>query len=325
MLEEKDYILVAESHDNPCDHQVQARLVELAAENSPGPVIGLEMVSVKHQNVLYRFNNGQIPVNELAQELDWEENWGFDFELYRPVFQAAARLDLPLEALNVPGRITRTINRQGQDELAREDLKYLPVQVIDPPEEQLEFLKEQYASHEDFFQGHGSSLDNFIAAQSVWDSKMAEQAWRIHSRTGRPVVILAGSGHVASGHGIEHRLRVLDPEARMARFIPVRSLDAVVPDGSFYYFCPKTGKRTRLGIVASETESGVKITGVLDNSLAMKAGLQKQDLIVLANDKPVKTMVDLHNAVGEAVQESRRILFEVIRDQEPVSIEIKFD
>lgn len=325
MLGQKDYILAGESHDNPCDHRAQARLVDLAAENTPGPVVGLEMVSADFQHVLYRFNTGRVPLDALAAELDWEENWGFDFKLYQPVFQTALEHGLPLEALNVPGRITRTINRQGLDELAQEERKYLPVQIIEPPDEQLAFLQEQYASHEDFFQDVGSSLDNFIIAQSVWDSKMAEQAWRIHSRTGRPVVILAGSGNVVSGHGIEHRLDVLDPEARIVRFIPVRSLDAVEPDGSFYYFCPEVKKRTRLGIVASETDSGVKIIGILDNSLAMKAGLKKGDIILRAGNESVQTMLDLHRAARKAVQENRKILFEVTRDKEPVSIEIEFD
>ncbi len=77
-------------------------------------------------------------------------------------------------------------------------------------------------------QGHGKiALQRFFKMQSVWDSFMAERAIALRSRYNRPVIILAGGGHVEYGYGIAYRLGKLDPKARVLLIMPFAN--ATVP------------------------------------------------------------------------------------------------
>jgi len=323
-LRNMDFILIGESHDNICDHQVQARMVELMAMAGLEFVLGLEMVSVERQEVLDVFNDGHIDTDLLPEMLRWEEHWGYGFELYRPIFSQAREFDIPVLALNLPSHVTRSISRYGLDNLSPEERKFLPWKIIEPPEAQLEMLLDQFNLHEDLIQADQVKFRRFASAQSAWDSKMASEAVKARETMQKPVVILAGTGHVYRGWGIEHRLRLLVPEARITRMIPVRSLEDISEDNPWHYFCPASRERMRLGIVAEEEDGRIKVIGVVRDSLAMKAGLEKGDEIVRAGREDVSSLVDLHRAAVKALSDDQAFELEILRNGDAEVLKIDF-
>jgi serine protease Do len=60
----------------------------------------------------------------------------------------------------------------------------------------------------------------------------------------------------------------------------------------------RAGKRALLGINMEKAEGGVKITSVTEESAAAKAGLQKEDIIVSINGKPVVTEMEISKMVS---------------------------
>jgi uncharacterized iron-regulated protein len=323
-LKDKDFILIGESHNKACDHRTQARLIALLASAGEEIVIGLEMVSVERRDVLDMFNAGLIDTNQLSGKLQWDEKWGFDFELYRPIFETAREYDIHMLPLNLPPNLTRHISRHGLDSLSPEDRRFMPENLIKPPPDQLQMLEDQFGLHEDFIQTDETLFSRFVAAQSAWDTKMALEAVRARDAQQKTVVILAGTGHVDKGYGIEHRLRMIKPEARIIRIIPVRSLEDISADNPYYYFCPSSRERMRLGIVAEEDGERVMITGVVRDSLAMQAGLLVGDEIVRAGDEDMSSLLDLHRAAVNALSHEHGLRLEIRRNSSLEVFEINF-
>ncbi len=85
-------------------------------------------------------------------------------------------------------------------------------------------------------------FERFLIVQSLWDTVMAENAVRVRSREGSPVVVLAGSGHVDYGWGIALRLASLDPGSEVLLVSPWRKHPAEDPPsedvGDVYFYCP---------------------------------------------------------------------------------------
>ncbi|SKA64698.1 ChaN family lipoprotein [Desulfobaculum bizertense] len=319
-----DYVLLGEGHASACDHLAQARMLEALCRAAceagrPVPALGLEMVSVDHQPVLDRFNSGEIGADGLAKALDWKKVWGYGYELYRPVFEVAEAQNMPLVALNVPRRVTRTVGREGTDALTKADRVFLPKKILPPSREQQEFLQEQFALHQKMMKGAPermqASVSRFQTVQSIWDTAMAENAMKARHSFVRPIAIIVGSGHVEYGWGIEHRLATLDPEAQVYSIAPWRGGDAPEPDlADAFFYCPPR-QTLKLGLVVEMKSCGAQVVSIAAGSRAEKAGLKEGDCIVRAQGMPVEALWTLHKAAVRANREDKgRLRFDVLRE-----------
>jgi uncharacterized iron-regulated protein len=206
-LQEADVVYLGERHDSTADHAAQLTIIEgLYAEN-PDMAIALEMFQRPFQPVIDRYLAGDIAEAELIEQTEYLERWGFPWEFYAPFLRFAQAHDLPVLALNAPSEITRQIAREGLDSLSGDDFRYIPpVTDIDTSNEDYRaFVAEAFGAHG----SHGSfDLDNFFAAQVMWDETMAMTI--ADFKTANPetqVVVLAGNGHVIYGHGIPDRVQ----------------------------------------------------------------------------------------------------------------------
>ncbi|MDR2051202.1 MAG: ChaN family lipoprotein [Deltaproteobacteria bacterium] len=330
-----DYILIGETHDNLMDHASQAAILEKLARNRLRPVVGLEALDVDSQPELDRFNAGDFSKNPDALEtaLAWSKNGGNSFDWYRPLLELAARENIPLYALNLPRRVVRTARLRGFTEVEEEDRKYLPRNFMPAPWEQQIKLREFFRRHLEISGPTGDSpeerqkaLDGYILAQALWDSAMAERAGRIHAETGRPVVIIAGSGHVEYGWGIALRLRAREPGARIISILPWRSPLEKLPlsdewkitperggQDSFefpppqmsdaYYYSPPEPVGKGYGMVTWSGPEGARarlvVLEVEAGGKAEKAGLKAGDVILGLAGRKMESNADLYNLLAQ--------------------------
>ncbi len=241
MLRAADFILVGEQHTSRCDHLAQARLLELMAFGGLRAAVGVEMVGVEQQRALDLFNQRRIPACRLDDALLWGENWGFDFNLYRPIFETAEAFDLPVVALNIPFYLAHMIAEGRIDPQTVLPRNLVPDPVIPPPPEQLARLSDEISLHQQMLgiSDGEQALERFAYVQSLWDSQMAEVSLRAYARLERPVVVLAGKGHVERGYGIASRLRALAPGVRILSVLPWRGKEAPEPlDADLFFYCP---------------------------------------------------------------------------------------
>jgi len=198
----RKFVLVGEEHDNPEAHLWQAKVIEALHKSGRSVIVGYEMIQRPEQFALDLWTLGRLTEPQFLEKVKWQTSWGFDFGLYRPIFDVTRKYGLRNVALNVPRDWIRTVGRTGFDSLP-EDVR---AQV--PP---LDLSNDNHkAVFNALMGGHPPGSPNVYAAQVLWDEAMADSALKYLART--PVnnktvfVVVAGNGHVMYGQGIGWRL-----------------------------------------------------------------------------------------------------------------------
>lgn len=344
LSQNKDFILIGESHTNPCDHTVQARLIEILASNGVRFSIGLEMLPITAQPVLDRFNARQISAENFGREAEWEKLWGYPYALYKPVFELAEQYRLPVAALNTPRAVLTAFRDHGESALTSAERALLPRRIIDASPVQKKALEAQVGLHQTMRQSRpGSSpqqaeharpsrddmAEKFYLVQAVWDSMMAEQALHWRTRLNQPMLILAGAGHVEHGWGIEYRIRSLNPEARCLAVMPVRDQEDFleqqrvdlrpIPGETALFYCAAQHK-SRMGMTLIYKDSQTLVDSVDTGSVADKAGLRAGDVLLTAGGKKLTEAADLHFAAMAASRQKKPLVLNALRDGQTLTI-----
>lgn len=211
-------VCLGERHPVAADHLVQAdvirRLAEASRQRGETFAVGFEMFQLPAQPVLERYGQGLASESELLSQSEYEQRWGFDFDLYRPVLEAARAADAALLALNAPREWTRSVARQGLKRIDPAVRRQFPELNLSDSQHQ-QFFQRAMAHHPHGSHGNPSSsmVDaNFYAAQVLWDETMAERAaqWLADADKSARLVIVAGAGHChrsAIPRRLERRLR----------------------------------------------------------------------------------------------------------------------
>ncbi|MBW2464263.1 MAG: ChaN family lipoprotein, partial [Deltaproteobacteria bacterium] len=82
-------IYVGEAHDDPAHHRAQRAILAALHGQDPDIALGVEMVQRPFQPALdawVQSEGHEDDVAALLAAVEWEDRWGFDFELYRPLF-----------------------------------------------------------------------------------------------------------------------------------------------------------------------------------------------------------------------------------------------
>src|SRR5207302_775064 len=109
-------VCVGEEHPNPHHHWVQLEVVRHLAKAWPKFALGMEMFQKPFQGVLDDFATRRIDETALRSRSGWEERWGYDFGLYRPILEAAIAAHAALLALNAPKELTKKVVHHGLED-----------------------------------------------------------------------------------------------------------------------------------------------------------------------------------------------------------------
>lgn len=229
-----DVVYLGEKHDSAEDHAAQLDIIQALHAEDPNLAIGMEMFQRPFQPVLDRYLAGEITEAELVAQTEYEQRWGFPWELYAPIVHFAKDQGIPLLALNAPAEVTRQVAREGLESLQEQDFRYIPpLEDIDTSSEDYQaFVMAAFGAHG----SHGNfNFDNFFAAQVVWDETMAATVAEFKQDSPQTrVVVLAGGGHVMYGYGIPSRVarRLTDIEQTMVLLnpTPAAAEDAAIAD-----------------------------------------------------------------------------------------------
>jgi uncharacterized iron-regulated protein len=198
------FVFVGESHDQADHHKFQAAVVQALHDAGRDVVVGFEMFTRDNQPNLAPWTTGRWTKEQFVENANWKSQWGFDFALYEPIFDAVRKDRLPMVALNVPRDWVRTVGRQGLAALTEEQRKWVPDPYLGNDGHKAVFTA--------LMGGHpmtGPQGDNIYAAQVTWDEGMATSA--LDYMATRPnrnavMVVVAGSGHMMYGQGINYRI-----------------------------------------------------------------------------------------------------------------------
>lgn len=196
-------VYVGERHDEPLDHAVQYSILRHLEHYEPSLAIGMEMFQVPFQEPLTRWSAGLIDESVLRRETEYDERWGFDFGMYRPILEYARSRGIEIVALNAPRELSVAVAKGGLVSLSAEQLAELPELDLDEPQHRALFDAEFDAAEH----AAKDSLDQYYAAQVVWDETMASRVAETLARPGGPskMIVFAGRVHVKYGLGVPKR------------------------------------------------------------------------------------------------------------------------
>lgn len=198
-------IAVGEKHDEASHHRVQAAVVSSIAALDPNVVVGLEMVSQDLQPGLDDFMSGKISESDFIAF--WKKAWGYDYALYKPIFDAARARHLRVVGLNAPISLVLAVAKKGLAGLTLAERAALPFSIQESSDP-------RYRSFvHDSLAGHKLPPDaeaRMTEAQAVWNEVMGAKTAEL-ARDSR-VLVIAGQGHMLWRAGI--------PESAARRGVP---------------------------------------------------------------------------------------------------------
>jgi uncharacterized iron-regulated protein len=256
-------VCAGEQHDSPHDHWVQLQIVDHLSKPELGAplALGLEMVQQPFQGVIDDWRGERIDDATLRSRTGWDQRWGFDFALYRPMLVLARARGATLHALNAPSELVKRVAKVGVDGLAADERARLPQLELGDAQHRGWFDRIMGDSHAhgapthshshshshdadddaddsdpadappappaDAIHAHVAhpampSADFIYAAQVVWDESMADAAARAIAGGGH-IIILAGNGHC-------HDSAIVRRLARRG-VAPVVSVRPIIDDG----------------------------------------------------------------------------------------------
>lgn len=213
-LADADVVYLGETHDRIADHEAQLDIVKALHARDPDIAIGLEMFQRPFQAVLEHYIAGDINEAQLRHRSEYDERWGFDWELYAPILRFARDEGIPLLALNTPAEVTRKVAREGLDSLTADEKRYIPkrdsIQTDDSAYNA--YIRAIFDRFHAEVGNHTANDDNdgfdrFFQAQVLWDETMADAIARaLADEPERQVVVLVGQGHVLHNYGLPSRV-----------------------------------------------------------------------------------------------------------------------
>lgn len=313
-------VVVGETHDQWTHHLTQLEIIcQFAATmgdggadaKAPSLAIGLEQFQRRAQPHLDDYIAGGLSLQQLLQETDYFNLWGFDFRLYAPIIQWARENQVKLLALNADTDIVELVRSTGFEELTEAQRATLPFKIEPRSDEYTDRLKQIFDQHASS-ETDQSGLRRFVQVQQTWEATMSATAlaW-LNKNPQAQMVILAGAGHTVWPETIPDLLRsegldgvvsvamnvddYLDPETasdqRNQLSVDYRlqmSAQALTPAG-------------RMGVALTSTENGVVVDDFAENSAARDAGIETGDRLIAIDGKTITSYAQVRQQLWQAL------------------------
>ena len=293
----KRVIFLGEQHNRYEEHLAELAIIKWLHENGHQVAVGLEMFQRPFQQVLDDYVAGKIGEEEFLRRSEYFKRWGFNWRLYKPIIDYARKHKIPLVALNVRAEITDKVAKGGLEALSPQERATLP--PLDRSNQAYRaYLRQVYESHPEN-KREIKNFETFYEAQLLWDEVMAESIARyLAQNPERQMVVLVGRAHVVYGYGVPSR--VAKRGYQDYAIVLLGPGEGLSPGMADYVLFPKPQKppfEAKLGVLVEETEKGLVIRKVLAGTPAARAGLKEEDLIIMADGKPVRSLTDLKLAL----------------------------
>ena len=329
---------IGETHTNLRDHQVQLEILKGLWERFPGQVaVGMEMFQKPAQKELDRWSRGEL--DEKAFIKIWYANWDQDYAYYRNILEYIRDKRIPLVALNASDQLVHAVMEKGTGGLPEDLRRELP--EMD--------LTDTYHRNavEAVFGGHAHGehgFERFYQTMLTWDETMAQSVATYLSGPqgrGKKMVVFSGGFHVHYGFGIPRRVfkRLPEPYAIVMPYtteIPenrkdiLMNVEAVSIPLYLADFVWVVGyedledRKVHLGVHIEKAEKGVRITGVMPDSAASKAGIREGDIAVSFDGQVLEEPFDLSHLVS-LKKSGDQAEIRVLRGDRTLDIKARFE
>ncbi len=330
-------VLLGEYHDNADHHRWQLQVLAALHAQRSDMVIGFEMFPRRVQAVLDRWVAGELSEAEFLRLSEWNRVWGFDPQLYLPLFHFARLNRIPMIAINVERTLVRQVGAGGWDSVP-EGQREGVTRPAPPAPGYAARLRETFEMHMPRGAGTAPAPDaetrfnRFLEAQLTWDRAMAEALARRARVPSPPLLVgVMGSGHLQFGQGVPDQLRALgvaDPYTMVPFDVAAGDACAKPPAMLAHAVFAVPASRAavagpRLGVALGAAEGQVRIDKVGTDSLAERSGLRAGDRIQRVAGTAVRSAEDVTAAIRE--QPPGTVLpIVVLRDGREIEAMVRF-
>ena len=350
----RSMVLLGETHPNVDHHRWQLSVIAGLYGRRSDMILGFEAFPRKVQPVLDRWVEGELTETAFLRESDWSRNWGFDPELYLPLFHFARLYKIPMVALNVERSFVSRIRDEGLDAIPGDERRGLSAPAP-PSDAYLDSLAEIYSRHPDGDApapgdsedesagadadeeavenvGDDPEFQRFVRVQTTWDRAMAEALVDARARDDGPLIVgIIGSGHLEKGFGVPYQLDDLGV-TDVTVFLPVPPSDTCAPHedevaDALIVLPPlaevASGPPPRLGVMIETVDNRVEVREVVDDSVAASADIRNGDAILQAAGV---TLTDTAGLIGIVQRQAPGtwLPLEIERDGKTIEIVAKF-
>lgn len=193
-------IFLGEQHVSPSAHAFQARAIAALVAQGKKPLIALEMFPPSANGTLDAWRKGKLTEAAFLEKTGWYKSWVFPWVLYRDIFLLIKKNNLPLVGINAE-KNTRTLVSQGKMADLSSDLEKELKGLEAPLEPHANYLGDMLGAGAHKVDPKSPMFNRFRRVQRMWDRLMGKRAVDWAEKTGGPVVVLIGSGHLAYGLG----------------------------------------------------------------------------------------------------------------------------
>jgi uncharacterized iron-regulated protein len=332
-------ILLGETHSSAEHHRWQLHTIAALHSRQPNMALGFEMFPRRVQPTLDQWVAGTLTEAQFLERSEWGKVWGFDPELYLPIFHFARMHRIPMVALNVERSLVAAVGDNGWASIPASQREG----VTDPAPPAKKYRDALFASYLEHLpedsplrkqptaEVRNADFERFVQAMQVWDRAMAQAIAQRRAGSDPPMVVaIMGSGHLRDGYGVPHQLRDLgvhDAAALLPWDIDedCAKLKPAFADVVFGVDPPAAAptERPRLGVRLEQAGDAVTIREVVNNSVAQSAGLRSGDEITSIAGQPAKSVDDVVQAV-QRMAPGTWLPLTVRRDKESLELVARF-
>jgi uncharacterized iron-regulated protein len=292
-------VFVGETHTRYDHHLNQLAVLRAMHERHGKVAVGVEWFQQPFQQHLDDFVAGRIGEAEMLEKTGYFDRWRFDYRLYRPIIQYAKENRIPIIALNAAKETTDRVSEVGVEGLSADERAGFP-EIDRSNEVYARRLKQTFDQHPT---GPKRNFDRFLDVQLTWDESMADRTARfLEENPDHRIVVLAGAGHIAYGHGIPDRVKRRMPGVK-AVSVMFENGYPVSPDlTDILVFSPEKAlpEAGLLGLFLDTTPEGLKVRSFSEQSAGKAAGIGEGDTLLEIDGKPLTSYAALRMAMLES-------------------------
>lgn len=204
-LEQAQYILLGETHDNHHHHQIQSRLIADIAELYPDSSVSFEMIDDAQARALGDMNNYTVDI--LIERLaSFSNAWAYQTQ-YRQLIATALERQLRIYPANIERKKLQAILLDDAMELDPSLTRWL--NKIPLANEQEESLRNEIVN------AHCGMIDYDAAIPMVKVQRLRDitMALSLTNSAAEKRILIAGAGHVRNDRGVPYYLRQISTGA----------------------------------------------------------------------------------------------------------------
>ncbi len=304
-------VFLGEYHTHALQHRRQLEIIQNLYAMDGNLAVGLEVFAREQQGLLDDWTTGRIAEEEFRGRVEGDILNSSVFEVYYPLLLWARENRVRLLGLNAPREVTALVARKGLAGLDPDQRARVAGDIVIGPEAYRRRVTEAFHGH-----AMGGNMDNFFAAQVVWDETMAETlAGYLNSAEGLSgrIVVICGNEHIMYGFGVPGRLaRRLDVSQQSVIMLLGLEDEQLTDSAADYVWvtAPEPPRRRmRLGVTLESGPQGeLLVTGITPGSEAERIGLRPGDRLVGMDGVDLTSFMDLHRAAVDGGAEREHAL-----------------